>query len=314
MREMICVPRQQSLNIRQSHCTGWGSGQDPTTTYVKQIQRALKDCPDIIDKHKIKHLTPIHPVPPTLTARLKIHKPNISIRPVVNNINAPSYKVARFMAKSLKDYLNLPNTYNTINSHALAQDISKLTINEHCKLVTYDIKDLYVNIPIDETLHITDFFLRINNNKATIRSQILGLMQTTLAQNYFKFNKEFYQAQKGIAMGSPLSGLVAELFLQYFELHIVKHSLETKSIIFYTRYVDDILIIYNESLTNKRKITTPQAASPAYVACVTRWLLLVTYGTMEHDVVKANLSHYIPSRPVTPVIIMMKREQSSKLL
>jgi hypothetical protein len=41
--------------------------QNPTTTYVKQIVRALKDCPDIIDKHKIKHLTPIHPVPPTLT-------------------------------------------------------------------------------------------------------------------------------------------------------------------------------------------------------------------------------------------------------
>ncbi|GFG32294.1 hypothetical protein Cfor_02691, partial [Coptotermes formosanus] len=224
--------------------------QDQTTTSVKQIQRALKDCPDIIDKHKIKHLTPIHPVPPTLTARLKIHKPNIPIRPVVNNFNAPSYKVARFMAKNLKDYLNLPNTYNTINSHALAQDISKLTINEHCKLVTYDIQDLYVNIPIGETLHITDFFLRINNNKATIRSQILGLMQATLAQNYFKFNEEFYQPQKGIAMGSPLSGLVAELFLQYFELHIVKHSLETKSIIFYTRYVDDILIIYDESLTN----------------------------------------------------------------
>jgi hypothetical protein len=191
-------------------------------------------------------LIPIHPVPPTLTARLKIHKPNIPIRPVVNNINAPTYKVARFMAKSLKDYLNLTNTYNTVNSHSLAQGISKLTINEHRKLVTYDIKDLYVNIPIDKTLHITDFFLRINNNKATIRSQILGLMQTTLAQNYFKFNEEFYQPQKDIAMGSPLSGLVAELFLQYFELHTVKHSLETKSVIFYTRYVDDILIVYDE--------------------------------------------------------------------
>jgi hypothetical protein len=56
-------------------------------------------------------------------------------------------------------------------------------------------------------------------------------------------------------MGTPLSSLVAELFLQYFELHTVKHSLETKSIIFYTRYVDDILSLYVESLTNVSTLT-----------------------------------------------------------
>ncbi|GFG38205.1 hypothetical protein Cfor_07342 [Coptotermes formosanus] len=80
-------------------------------------------------------------------------------------------------------------------------------------------------------------------------------MQATLTQNYFKFGHEFYQPQKGIAMGSPLSGLVAKIFLQYFELHMVEHSLETKSI-FYTRYVDDILILYDESLTNASTLTS----------------------------------------------------------
>jgi hypothetical protein len=149
------------------------------------------------------------------------------------------------MAKNLNVYLNPRNTYNTINSHALAQDISKLTINEHCKLVT-TLKTCYVNIPLHETLHIAYFFLRINN-KTPIRSQILGLMQATLEQNYYRLDQEFYQPHKGTATSSPLSGLVAEIFLQYFELHIVKHSLETKSIIFYRRYVDDILILYDES-------------------------------------------------------------------
>ncbi|GFG32297.1 hypothetical protein Cfor_02694 [Coptotermes formosanus] len=235
---LIIVPGDKGKTLSKTR-------QDPTTTYVKQIQRALKERPDITDKHKIKHLTRIHRVRPTLTARLKIHKPNIPIRPAVNNINAPSYKVARFMAKNLNVYLNPRNTYNTINSHALAQDISKLTINEHCKLVT-TLKTCYVNIPLHETLHIAYFFLRINN-KTPIRSQILGLMQATLEQNYYRFDQEFYQPHKGTATSSPLSGLVAEIFLQYFELHIVKHSLETKSIIFYRRYVDDILILYDES-------------------------------------------------------------------
>jgi hypothetical protein len=96
----------------------------------------MKKCPDLIDKHRIKHQTPIHPVPRTLPARLKIHKTNIPIRPVVSNINAFSYNIARLMASNLNNYLNLPNAYNARNSLALAQYISKLAINEHCRLVT----------------------------------------------------------------------------------------------------------------------------------------------------------------------------------
>jgi hypothetical protein len=34
-------------------------------------------------------------------------------------------------------------------------------------------------------------------------------------QNYFQFDNNFYQPNKGVAMGSPISGLVAETFLQW---------------------------------------------------------------------------------------------------
>ena len=46
-------------------------------------------------------------------------------------------------------------------------------------------------------------------------------------------------------MGSPISGIVAEIFLQHFENLLSKHHLENRSLIYYTRYVDDILIIYD---------------------------------------------------------------------
>jgi hypothetical protein len=52
-------------------------------------------------------------------------------------------------------------------------------------------------------------------------------------------------------MGSPISNSTAEIFLQYLETHL-KHILELKQIVFYTRYVDDILMIYNT------KYTTPE--------------------------------------------------------
>ena len=45
---------------------------------------------------------------------------------------------------------------------------------------------------------------------------------------------------KGIAMGSLLSSILAEIYLQYFEELIIKHWIETHKIIYYKRYVDDI--------------------------------------------------------------------------
>jgi hypothetical protein len=49
------------------------------------------------------------------------------------------------------------------------------------------------------------------------------------------------------AMGSPLSGTLAEIFLQELEQSKLKYLLEGKRIIYYNRYVDDIFIIYDQS-------------------------------------------------------------------
>ena len=51
-------------------------------------------------------------------------------------------------------------------------------------------------------------------------------------------------------MGSPISGTMAEIFLQQLENSIVKHLIDTKILSFYTRYVDDIFLIYDSTCTN----------------------------------------------------------------
>ena len=51
-------------------------------------------------------------------------------------------------------------------------------------------------------------------------------------------------------MGSPMSSTIAEIFLQYYEHMSTKNLLESKSITYNTRYVDDIFIIYDKTTTN----------------------------------------------------------------
>ena len=46
-------------------------------------------------------------------------------------------------------------------------------------------------------------------------------------------------------MGSPISSLVAEHFLLYFEQSRIKHNTEYESVLCHIRYFNDILVIYD---------------------------------------------------------------------
>jgi multisubunit Na+/H+ antiporter MnhE subunit len=55
-------------------------------------------------------------------------------------------------------------------------------------------------------------------------------------------------------MGSPISSIIAEIFLQFHENTHLNHLLEQKSIVFLIRYVDDIFILYDTDRTTHEKI------------------------------------------------------------
>jgi len=84
------------------------------------------------------------PQPPILKAQIKLHKPGNPIRPVINNINAPTYKIAKHLIEIINRHIHLSNQYNVKNSTTLAHDLTKLKTNENHRIMTYDIKDLYV--------------------------------------------------------------------------------------------------------------------------------------------------------------------------
>jgi hypothetical protein len=74
---------------------------NPTAKDHKTIHKTLQRCDRIIDKKHANYLTQKHPTTPTLIVLLKLHKPNIPIRQVVNNINAPHHKAAKKLTRFL---------------------------------------------------------------------------------------------------------------------------------------------------------------------------------------------------------------------
>jgi hypothetical protein len=228
--------------------------KDPTQIYQKQIQQTIQKCNILIDKHKQKFLISIKPTAPKLNIHIKTHKENEPIRPVINNTQAPTYKIAKYFNQKLNNLLNLPNTYITCNTKDIADDLTTIQINENAKIVTLDIKDLYVNLPIQGILNTTKIWLNKNDNDKITKQQAIQLLETILKQNYFQYNNQIYQPNKGIAMGSPISSTIAEIYIQLLEEQHVKQWLDNKHILYYKRYVDDILIIYDSNKINEHEI------------------------------------------------------------
>jgi hypothetical protein len=94
-----------------------------------------------------------------------------------------------------------------------------------------------------------------SNNNKQLSDQILNIINTIIKQNYFQHGNKIYQQEKGIAMGSPISSTIAEAYLQYLENIYIKHWLDSKEILFYKRYVDDILIAYDKKKKEEQIIS-----------------------------------------------------------
>jgi hypothetical protein len=63
-----------------------------------------------------------------------------------------------------------------------------------------------------------------------------------------------WQQNKGLPMGAPTSGILSEIFLQYIEHNNIINILNKNHIQYYSRYVDDILIIYNTKKTDIHQV------------------------------------------------------------
>ena len=146
-----------------------------------------------MDKRSHKYLVNIKPTAPKLNIYIKAHKDNEPIRPTVNNTLAQSYKIAKFINKKLNSLLCLPYTYNTKNSQEIANELKRMQTDKQMKVTALDIKDLFVNLPIQGILTTTKFWLNRNINDNELIKQILHMLEIIMKQNYFQYNERFLQ-------------------------------------------------------------------------------------------------------------------------
>jgi hypothetical protein len=142
----------------------------------------------IISKEQQRQVIQMKPNAPYLNVLIKTHKQNTPIRPVINNRPAPAYKLAKFLNKTLNQMITLPYTYALKNTLEIAHKLHDLHINNQHRLATFDIKDLYVKLPMQDIIRATKFWLYKFNTPHGMIQQTILLIDTVLSQNYFQHN------------------------------------------------------------------------------------------------------------------------------
>jgi hypothetical protein len=87
-------------------------------------------------------------------------------------------------------------------------ELSTLPISKNYRLITYDIKELFVNIRINGVIYLmrNTFGCPSQNQQ---QPKMIKLTEILLAQNCFTFQNKIYNTKEGIAMGSPISNTTA---------------------------------------------------------------------------------------------------------
>ncbi|KFD63459.1 hypothetical protein M514_08586 [Trichuris suis] len=89
-------------------------------------------------------------------------------------------------------------------------------------LISYDVKELFLSIPISHTLKVL-FDLLNKDDSLFNRTKLNPFHVTKLTSfcmregNYFQFDEKFYKQVDGAPMGSPLSPALAEVFMESLE-------------------------------------------------------------------------------------------------
>jgi len=85
-------------------------------------------------------------------------------------------------------------------------------------LVSYDVTALFTNVPLDVTIHLLvdkafdDNWFNNTHNLDIIKDDLIKLLSVAAKNQLFQFNGKLYEQINGVAMGSPLGPLMANVF------------------------------------------------------------------------------------------------------
>ena len=178
----------------------------------------------------------------TLRGLAKLHKPEIPMRPIMSAIGSAPHRLAAYLAKPLSAALGKISGNHLRNSSDLMDRLKRVAFKNK-RLASFDVKSLFTNVPIDGAITAAKRAVgaMTDNDLPLPRRDFIKLVELCVRYGVFEFDGVEYEQIEGLAMGSPLSAVLACLFMETLE---VDHYMEVVGQrVVWLRYVDDIIVV-----------------------------------------------------------------------
>lgn len=167
-------------------------------------------------------------------------------RPIVASMDSVTSGFSQYVDVFLQPLAQSLPSYIRDSTHLLER-LSLYTWDDNYLWLSLDVNSLYTSIPHNIGLRALQHFLSQDNmtnpDQATF---ILDATTFCLTHNYFLFQGDYYLQTTGTAMGANFAPSYANLTMGFWETsHIWQNNPYIQHLIFYGRYIDDIIIIWD---------------------------------------------------------------------
>ena len=112
-------------------------------------------------------------------------------------------------------------------------------------MASFDVSSLFTNIPLKKSIDLAVSYIFEGNTKLKFsRAELVKMFSIATSQTHFLFHGKVFDQIDGVAMGSPLAPVLANLFLGHHE-NMWFQNYQGPSVPFYRRYVDDTFWAFN---------------------------------------------------------------------
>ena len=177
----------------------------------------------------------------------RIHKPDTPLRHIVSSCGSVTCGVAKELAKILKPLVG-KSPHHISNTQDFVEQVKHITLAPGECLSSYDVSALFTSVPVDPALNIIKDLLEKDHTlkKRTVWavSDIILLLEYCLKNTYLSFQDQFYEQVEDAAMRSPVSPIVANLYMEYLEQKTLSTAPNPPRS--WCRFVDDTFVIHME--------------------------------------------------------------------
>ena len=196
--------------------------EDPTNKHKNRLVNILKNIKTEggLNEDTYRKLYPTGAVSPKFYGLPKVHKPGIPLRPIVSSTGTATYNTAKELARILKPLVG-SSIHHVQNTRDFVEQIKETRLKQGECIISYDVAALFTSVPIQPVINIIKEKLtndtELHQRTSMTINHITTLLEFCLKSTSFVFQGQYYQQMQGAAMGSPLSPIVANIFMEKFE-------------------------------------------------------------------------------------------------